>query len=126
MHRAIEELIVGGADDVVVRRAVGVAADSGSRQLGEARREVDLGVRIVGFPADTGRLAPDLRVREPADDECAVRHVRRRIARRESALAEEPLRVDCTSRQRHHRADGECREQQPDAAGKALREVNVI
>ena len=74
----VEQRGVERPHDVEVRPLILVAADPRLGQLRQARGQVDLGVRIVGLPADAGRLGAHAAIRQPADDEGRIGHLRRR------------------------------------------------
>jgi hypothetical protein len=91
--RALEERGLGEPDNQVIGGAVGVAADARPRQLAQANREVELGIRVVGRPALPARLAPAARVEPATEVEAAAEAVRLRelggiAARPEAELAE--------------------------------------
>jgi hypothetical protein len=69
-ERTLEELVVGHADDQVIRLARRTATHMGLGQLGQTDREVDVGIGIVGRPVPA--------VHDPAVVEGAVEIGRRR------------------------------------------------
>ncbi len=93
---ALKDERVGQAHDHVVGFTIVVAGDPGLRELREADREVQLGVRIVGGPALPARLAAAARVDTAAEVEAAAEVVGfgklRGIAARPPALEAAELR----------------------------------
>ena len=89
--RTIEQRIVGEPHDPGVGLPVLVAADRRPGQLGEARQEIHLGVRVVRRPSDAHLLEARTLVHDPAERERPVGHHARRESRWNPALAESPL-----------------------------------
>ena len=78
---------IGRPDDEVIRLIVFGAADARLGELGQPDREVDLGVGIVGAPAETALMRPHLPVHQAAELKRAVEIGRLPEHRRDAALA---------------------------------------
>ncbi len=89
--RTVEQELVVGAQDEMVRLAVGILADAGLRQLREADHEVDVGVGIVGPPSLTAVRPAHLPVVQAAEVERPVEALRRRVP--DDPRAARPLKV---------------------------------
>src|SRR6185369_11454863 len=97
-ERTIEERGIERTYDVEVRPLILVTTHPRLRQLRQARGQIDLGVGIVGLPADTRRFSANAAIRQTTDDEGGIGHLRRRETRGVTAFAEVTLSVSHTDR----------------------------
>ena len=109
--------------DVEVRALILVTAHTRLRQLRKARRQIDLGVWIIGLPADAGRFGSDAAIRQTTDDKGGVGHLRRRETRGVAAFAEVALGVSHTDSRHQRGSSGHDNKQ---AAPAHVREVSSI